>query len=77
MPVATAELLAGRRGSLGGSTRKPWRLDPETLDAACMVGAVPAGYGWPGDGPVSLATYFALARGALKRSSRPVCRRSR
>ncbi len=33
------------------------------LDTACMLGAVPSGYGWSG-GPVSLATYFALARGS-------------
>jgi 5-methyltetrahydropteroyltriglutamate--homocysteine methyltransferase len=33
------------------------------LDTACMVGAIPPGYGWS-EGPVSLATYFALARGS-------------
>ncbi|CAH2602140.1 cobalamin-independent homocysteine transmethylase [Rhodovastum atsumiense] len=33
------------------------------LDTACMLGAIPPGYGWS-DGPVSPATYFALARGA-------------
>jgi 5-methyltetrahydropteroyltriglutamate--homocysteine methyltransferase len=33
------------------------------LDTACMVGALPEGYGWS-EGPVSLATYFALARGS-------------
>jgi 5-methyltetrahydropteroyltriglutamate--homocysteine methyltransferase len=33
------------------------------LDTACMLGAIPTGYGWS-EGPVSLATYFALARGA-------------
>jgi 5-methyltetrahydropteroyltriglutamate--homocysteine methyltransferase len=33
------------------------------LDTACMFGAIPEGYGWSG-GPVSLATQFALARGA-------------
>jgi 5-methyltetrahydropteroyltriglutamate--homocysteine methyltransferase len=32
------------------------------LDTATMLGAVPEGYGWTG-GPVSLSTYFALARG--------------
>ncbi|MBN9563146.1 MAG: 5-methyltetrahydropteroyltriglutamate--homocysteine S-methyltransferase [Alphaproteobacteria bacterium] len=32
------------------------------LDTACMIGAIPPGYGWSG-GPVSLPTYFALARG--------------
>jgi 5-methyltetrahydropteroyltriglutamate--homocysteine methyltransferase len=33
------------------------------LDTACMLGAIPPGYGWS-EGPVSLSTYFALARGA-------------
>jgi 5-methyltetrahydropteroyltriglutamate--homocysteine methyltransferase len=33
------------------------------LDTACMLGVIPPGYGWSG-GPVSLATYFALARGS-------------
>jgi 5-methyltetrahydropteroyltriglutamate--homocysteine methyltransferase len=33
------------------------------LDTACMLGAIPPGYGWTA-GPVSLATYFALARGS-------------
>jgi 5-methyltetrahydropteroyltriglutamate--homocysteine methyltransferase len=33
------------------------------LDTACMFGAIPPGYGWQG-GPVSLSSYFALARGA-------------
>ncbi|MGH7058187.1 MAG: 5-methyltetrahydropteroyltriglutamate--homocysteine S-methyltransferase, partial [Acetobacteraceae bacterium] len=33
------------------------------LDTACMLGAIPEGYGWR-DGPVQLATYFALARGS-------------
>lgn len=32
------------------------------LDTATMLGAIPEGYGWTG-GPVSLNTYFALARG--------------
>lgn len=33
------------------------------LDTACLVGAVPARYGWTG-GPVGLDTYFAMARGS-------------
>lgn len=32
------------------------------LDTACMLGAIPPGYGWS-EGPVSLATYVGLARG--------------
>ena len=37
-------------------------LYDHVLDHAVMVGAIPDGYGWTG-GPVSLDTYFALARG--------------
>ncbi|OYV83019.1 MAG: 5-methyltetrahydropteroyltriglutamate--homocysteine S-methyltransferase, partial [Acidiphilium sp. 21-68-69] len=37
-------------------------LYDHVLDTACMFGAIPPGYGWRG-GEVSLATYFALARG--------------
>ncbi|HUB45777.1 MAG TPA: 5-methyltetrahydropteroyltriglutamate--homocysteine S-methyltransferase [Acetobacteraceae bacterium] len=38
-------------------------LYDHVLDTACMLGAIPPGYGWT-DGPVPVATYFALARGA-------------
>ena len=38
-------------------------LYDHVLDTTCMFGAIPAGYGWL-DGPVSLASYFALARGS-------------
>jgi 5-methyltetrahydropteroyltriglutamate--homocysteine methyltransferase len=38
-------------------------LYDHVLDTACMLGAIPPGYGWT-DGPVSLTTYFALARGS-------------
>jgi 5-methyltetrahydropteroyltriglutamate--homocysteine methyltransferase len=38
-------------------------LYDHVLDTACMLGAIPVGYGWR-DGPVSLPTYFALARGS-------------
>jgi 5-methyltetrahydropteroyltriglutamate--homocysteine methyltransferase len=38
-------------------------LYDHVLDTACMLGAIPPGYG-RSDGPVSLATYFALARGS-------------
>jgi 5-methyltetrahydropteroyltriglutamate--homocysteine methyltransferase len=37
-------------------------LYDHVLDTACMLGAIPPGYGWS-EGPVSLASYFALARG--------------
>jgi 5-methyltetrahydropteroyltriglutamate--homocysteine methyltransferase len=39
-------------------------LYDHVLETACAFGLVPAGYGWSGEGPVSLATMFALARGA-------------
>jgi 5-methyltetrahydropteroyltriglutamate--homocysteine methyltransferase len=38
-------------------------LYDHVLDTACMFGAIPSGYGWA-EGPVSLASYFALARGS-------------
>ncbi len=37
-------------------------LYDQVLDHAVVVGAIPDGYGWT-EGPVSLETYFALARG--------------
>ncbi|WP_114377738.1 5-methyltetrahydropteroyltriglutamate--homocysteine S-methyltransferase [Elioraea thermophila] len=39
-------------------------LYDHVLETACSLGAIPAGYGWSGEGPVPLATLFALARGA-------------
>jgi 5-methyltetrahydropteroyltriglutamate--homocysteine methyltransferase len=38
-------------------------LYDQVLDTSVMVGAIPKTYGWKG-GEVSLATYFAMARGA-------------
>lgn len=38
-------------------------LYDQVLDTSVMVGAIPQRYGWDG-GEVSLATYFAMARGA-------------
>jgi 5-methyltetrahydropteroyltriglutamate--homocysteine methyltransferase len=38
-------------------------LYDQMLDTAALVGAVPDGYGWSG-GPLSLRSYFAMARGA-------------
>ena len=38
-------------------------LYDHVLDTSIMVGAIPESYGWT-SGPVSLATYFAMARGA-------------
>ncbi|GAA0567824.1 5-methyltetrahydropteroyltriglutamate--homocysteine S-methyltransferase [Craurococcus roseus] len=38
-------------------------LYDHVLETACAFGAVPPGYGWDGEGPVSLSTLFLLARG--------------
>jgi len=38
-------------------------LYDHVLDTSVMVGAIPPHYGWTG-GPVTLATYFAMARGS-------------
>jgi len=65
----TAAALRGRHWALQaglGINHVPsgdFSLYDHMLDTACMLGAIPPGYGWSG-GPVSLATYFALARGA-------------
>src|SRR3981189_2706420 len=42
----------------------------QVLDTSVMVGAIPAIYGWK-SGPVSLATYFAMARGSETKT--PAC----
>jgi 5-methyltetrahydropteroyltriglutamate--homocysteine methyltransferase len=39
-------------------------LYDHVLETACAFGAIPAGYGWSGEGAVPLTTLFALARGA-------------
>ncbi|WP_149540842.1 5-methyltetrahydropteroyltriglutamate--homocysteine S-methyltransferase [Siccirubricoccus phaeus] len=39
-------------------------LYDHVLETALAFGAIPPGYGWDGEGPASLATLFALARGA-------------
>jgi 5-methyltetrahydropteroyltriglutamate--homocysteine methyltransferase len=65
---ATAAALRARHWKLqagAGISHVPsgeFALYDHVLDTACMVGAIPPGYGWS-EGPVSLATYFALARG--------------
>ncbi|MBN8872525.1 MAG: 5-methyltetrahydropteroyltriglutamate--homocysteine S-methyltransferase [Rhodospirillales bacterium] len=46
-------------------------LYDHVLDTACLLGAVPPGYGWS-NGPVSSATYFALARGTAQRPALPM-----
>ncbi len=44
----------------------------QVLDTSVMVGAIPEVYGWNG-GPVSLATYFAMARGSQAESADEAC----
>lgn len=44
----------------------------QVLDTSVMVGAIPAAYGWAG-GPVSLATYFAMARGSQADVAHAAC----
>ncbi len=53
---------AQQAAGIGHIPSGEFALYDHVLDTACMVGAIPSGYGWEG-GPVSLATYFALARG--------------
>ena len=54
-----------RQKALGVSVipSNDFSLYDQVLDTSAMVGAVPAVYGWKG-GPVSLTTYFAMARGS-------------
>ena len=44
----------------------------QMLDMSVMVGAIPDIYRWNG-GPVPLATYFAMARGAQGKAHEPSC----
>jgi len=44
----------------------------QVLDTSVMVGAIPDTYGWSG-GPVPLATYFAMARGAQGKAHDASC----
>ncbi len=44
----------------------------QVLDTSVMVGAIPDIYGWKG-GAVSLATYFAMARGSEKPAHDDAC----
>jgi 5-methyltetrahydropteroyltriglutamate--homocysteine methyltransferase len=60
-----ADARARQQGS--GISHVPsadFALYDHVLETACAFGMVPAGYGWSGEGPVSLASMFALARGA-------------
>lgn len=48
-------------------------LYDQVLDTSVMVGAIPAVYGWTSGAAVSLATYFAMARGSQGETERPAC----
>ncbi|HET6608850.1 MAG TPA: 5-methyltetrahydropteroyltriglutamate--homocysteine S-methyltransferase [Rhodopila sp.] len=67
--VETAKGLRKRHWKLqaghgvGHTPSGDFSLYDQVLDTACMLGAIPSGYGWR-EGPVSLASYFALARGS-------------
>lgn len=66
--VAAAGLRAAnwaRQKSLGATViaSNDFSLYDQALDASVMAGAIAPRHGWNG-GPVSLATYFAMARGA-------------
>jgi 5-methyltetrahydropteroyltriglutamate--homocysteine methyltransferase len=54
-----------RQKALGVSVipSNDFSLYDQVLDTSVMVGAIPSIYGWK-EGPVSLATYFAMARGS-------------
>ena len=54
-----------RQRALGvtGIPSNDFSLYDHVLDTSVMVGAIPSIYGWSG-GPVSLQTYFAMARGS-------------
>jgi 5-methyltetrahydropteroyltriglutamate--homocysteine methyltransferase len=72
--LATASALRAanwsRQQALGVTVipSNDFSLYDHVLDTSVMVGAIPEGYGWTG-GSVSLATYFAMARGATSHDS--------
>jgi 5-methyltetrahydropteroyltriglutamate--homocysteine methyltransferase len=47
-------------------------LYDQVLDTSVMLGAIPEIYGWRG-GPVTIDTYFAMARGAQGGNEAPAC----
>jgi len=74
--LATASALRGAnwsRQQTFGVTVIPsndFSLYDHVLDTSIMVGAIPEGHGWNG-GPVTLATYFSMARGSNRRIGGP------
>jgi 5-methyltetrahydropteroyltriglutamate--homocysteine methyltransferase len=66
---AAAALRAGARAQQQGVgishvPSADFALYDHVLETACAFAAIPPGYGWTGEGPASLATMFAMARGA-------------
>ncbi|MDB5374553.1 MAG: 5-methyltetrahydropteroyltriglutamate--homocysteine methyltransferase [Belnapia sp.] len=65
--VATSLRTASRRlqqgAGIGHIPAGDFALYDHVLETACALGAIPPGHGWAGEGPVSLATLFSLARG--------------
>lgn len=56
---------ASQRGAgIGHVASADFALYDHVLETALAFGAIPGGYGWDGQGPASLTTLFALARGA-------------
>jgi 5-methyltetrahydropteroyltriglutamate--homocysteine methyltransferase len=53
-----------RGAGIGHVASADFALYDHVLETAAALGAVPDGYGWDGQGPASLATLFAMARGA-------------
>ena len=53
-----------RAHGIGHVASADFALYDHVLETAASLGAIPDGYGWDGQGPASLATIFALARGA-------------
>jgi len=75
--AAAADLRAkawARQRDLGADIvpSNDFSLYDHVLDTSAMVGAIPAIFGWKG-GSVSLATYFAMARGAQGEAAHEGC----
>jgi len=62
--LRTASRMAQGSAGISHIPSGDFALYDHVLETACAFGAVPPGYGWSGEGPVSLATLFLLARGA-------------
>ncbi|WP_376089119.1 5-methyltetrahydropteroyltriglutamate--homocysteine S-methyltransferase [Roseomonas sp. CCTCC AB2023176] len=67
--TTAAALRAGARATqaglgIGHVPSGDFALYDHVLETALAFGLIPDGYGWSGEGPASLTTLFALARGA-------------